>query len=230
MLPLPIWDDQVHNGYKPIFSWLFITICVVVYIFQSSLPAGDFAGFITNYGTVPAEIMSGIDLYTLITNMFLHGSWMHLLWNMLYLYIFGDNIEATIGNAKFALFYILWGIVASMSHIVLSASSMVPAVWASWAISACLGAYLVMFPKANVKVIFLNALGRTMLWPAYMFLFLYIWLQIWSWMWAIGSTWWGTARWAHIWGFVFGAVVWLLYRKDASQVAQKKLKGKWVKV
>ena len=212
MLPIPIWDDQVHNWYKPIFSWIFISICVLVFIFQSGMNTWSMAWFITNYGTVPAEIMSGIDMYTLITNMFLHGSWMHLWGNMLYLYIFGDNIEASIWNAKFALFYIVWGIAASLAHILQTPESLIPAVWASWAISACLGAYLVMFPKSNVKVIFLNAMWRTMLWPAYIFLFLYIWLQIWSGMWDIGSTWGWTARWAHIWGFVFGVVMGLVFK------------------
>ena len=224
MLPIPIWDDQVHNGYKPIFSRLFIAICVVVYVMQSGMPSGSYASFITTYGTIPAEIMSGIDMYTLITNMFLHGSWMHLWGNMLYLYIFWDNIEASIWNAKFALFYIVWGIIASMAHILLSPDSLIPAVWASWAISACLWAYLVMFPKSNVKVMFLNALWRTMLWPAYIFLFIYIWLQIWSGMWAIWSTGGGTARWAHIWWFVFGALVWLLFRSKTKDLVMKKQK------
>jgi len=211
----PIWDDQVHNWHFPIFSRIFIAINILVFVFQASLPQWEFASFVHEYGTIPTEILSGVDRHTLLTNMFLHGSWMHLGGNMLYLYVFWDNIEASIGNFKYLIFYILWWVAASLAHIFMSPGSIIPAVWASGAISAVLWAYLVMFPKSKIKVLDIRTM-RTFLLPAIYFLLFYIWLQLFSGVGSIWSTGGGTARWAHIWWFAFGRLAGQYLKKSTS--------------
>ncbi len=212
----PIWDDQVHKWYRPYFSWLFLAINVLVFFFQASLDPAAFNAFVTEFGSIPSEIVRGEDMFTLITNMFLHGSWMHLIGNMLYLYVFGDNIEASIGNFKFLGFYLLWWIAASAGHIFLNIWSSIPAVWASGAIAAVLWAYLVMFPWSKVKMLYLYGM-RTMLVPASYFLIIWIGMQMFSGVsssvtW--GGTWGGTAWWAHIWWFAFGRLAGKRFKKD----------------
>ncbi len=212
----PIWDDQVHKGHKPIFSWIFLAINILVFLFQAWLDPAGFNEFVVTFGSIPSEIVRWEDWYTLITNMFLHWGRMHLIWNMLYLYVFGDNIEASIGNMKFLIFYLLWWIAASAAHIIFNVWSSIPAVGASWAIAAVLGAYLVMFPWSNVKMLYVYGM-RTMLVPASYFLIIWIGMQLFSW---VGSTmsawweWWGTAWWAHIWWFVFWWIAGKWFKKD----------------
>lgn len=211
----PIWDDQVHKGHKPIFSRLFLAINIAVFLFQASLNPAWFNEFVVTFGTIPAEIVSWQDRFTLVTNMFLHGGWMHLIGNMLYLYVFGDNIEASIGNTKFLIFYLLWGIAASGAHILFNVGSSIPAVGASWAIAAVLGAYLVMFPGSNVKMLYVYGM-RTMLVPASYFLIIWIGMQLFSGVWSTMSAWegWGTAWWAHIGWFAFGWIAGKRFKKD----------------
>ena len=97
----PIGDDQVKGGYFPFFSYTFIVINVLVFFYQASLSVPGFEQFVYTYGSIPRETLAGEDTFTLLTSMFLHGSWMHLLGNMLFLWIFADNIEATIGIFRF---------------------------------------------------------------------------------------------------------------------------------
>ena len=148
---------------------------MALYLYQLANPA-----FTIGWSVIPAEITTGTDLVgthyigdkvmqhsithvegptpiylTLLSSMFMHGSWMHLGGNMLYLWIFADNIEATTGNFNFLVFYLLGGLVASMAHILLSPGSTIPTVGASGAISAIMGAYIVCFPKSRIKMIFL---------------------------------------------------------------------------
>ena len=150
----PIGDDQVKGGYFPLFSYAFIVLNVVIFLFQISLPEVKQEAFILEFGSIPNEITNGEDLFTLGTSMFLHGGWMHLIGNMLFLWVFADNIEATIGNGKFLFFYFMGGVAAVAGHIYFNMDSSIPMVGASGAISAVLGAYIVMFPKSRIKVLF----------------------------------------------------------------------------
>ena len=103
----PIGDDQIKGGYKPIFSYIFIGLNVLLFFYELFLQSeGQLTGFINHFGATPVNILGGKDYYTLFTNMFLHGGWMHLIGNMLFLWIFADNIEASIGNIRFLLFYL----------------------------------------------------------------------------------------------------------------------------
>ncbi len=210
----PIGDDQVQGGYKPLFSYTFILLNVLIFFYQVTLGESQLQGFVYHYGSIPAEIVSGEDYFTLLTSMFLHGGWIHLIGNMLFLWVFADNIEAIIGNMAFIVFYILGGLAAAGVHTLFNPDSVVPAVGASGAISAVLGAYLVMFPSSRVKVVVIYFF-RSFLMPAYFFLGIWIVQQLISGLLALGpssaqSA--GVAWWAHIGGFLFGVISGILIR------------------
>lgn len=203
----PIGDDHVKGGYYPLFSYLFIVLNLTVFYFQATSPGM----LVAEYAAVPAELMRGEKLFTLFSSMFLHGGLGHLLGNMLFLWVFSDNIEATVGNLRFVLFYLLGGLAAHAAHIYFNPGSVVPTVGASGAISAVMGAYLIMFPTSRVKLWFFFLIFRV---PAFLFLGVWIWMQ-WSSGWAslqVENTGGGVAWWAHIGGFVFGAAAGLYFR------------------
>jgi membrane associated rhomboid family serine protease len=211
----PIGDDQVKGGYFPLFSYAFIVLNVAVFLFQVQLPEAQLGAFIDEFGSVPYEITHGQDLFTAFTSMFLHGGWMHLIGNMLFLWVFADNIEATVGNVRFLLFYFIGGLFAVAAHIFFNWDSQIPMVGASGAISAVMGAYLIMFPTSRIKLLFLIFPFRVSAW-----LFLGLWIfQQWQYGTAsIGgglveeSSGGGVAFWAHIGGFVFGLLAGFLFR------------------
>jgi membrane associated rhomboid family serine protease len=143
--------------------------------------------------------------------MFLHGGWIHFLGNMLFLWIFADNIEAKIGNLRFFAFYLFGGIVAYLTHLYFNLGSATPTVGASGAISAVMGAYLVMFPRSRVKMLFLIFVFRI---PAVLFLLFWAYQQTMSGMATLGpnvdNS--GVAYWAHIGGFAFGVISGIYFR------------------
>jgi membrane associated rhomboid family serine protease len=211
----PIGDEQVTGKHKPLVSYLLIGLNILVFLFQISIPPGGQLAFVMEYGMIPIEIVHGEHYNTLITNMFLHAGWLHLIGNMLFLWVFADNIESVIGKFPFILFYFGGGIAASAAHILFNMNSSIPAVGASGAISAVLGAYLVMFPASRVKVFFIIFL-RSYYMPALYF------LGIWGVQQFINgfisivptsaySS--GVAWWAHIGGFVFGIIAGFLIRR-----------------
>lgn len=210
----PIGDDNIERGRPAVFSYLFFFLNTAIFIFQTTLPEGAAAGFVEEYGAIPAEISRGIDLPTLFSSMFLHGSWMHLLGNLLYLWIFADNIEAVIGNFRFVLFYLAGGLVAGLAQVVISPDSSIPCIGASGAIAAVMGAYIVMFPKSRVRMLFL--LFFTVIYiPAWVFLGFWFVQQLSSGLGVLGlsaTDAGGIAWWAHIGGFVFGLFAGFRYR------------------
>src|SRR4029453_11771558 len=197
-----------------------VTIALIVLnvlVFVLELGQGSeraLQSFITAWGVVPAEYTVRHDLPpliplpywpTLTTPMFLHGGWMHLGGNMLYLWIFGDNIERAMGNARFLVFYVVCGIIAGLAHIAFSGGSAVPSVGASGAISGVLGGYLLLFPQNRVRV--LTRAGVTSV-PAIVVLGFWIVIQLISQVGSIGHTeGGGVAYMAHIGGFVAGLVL-----------------------
>ncbi len=208
----PIGDDQVKGGHRPFITYLLLAINVAVFIWQQRLPAQEVEAVLHQYGAVPIDIVHGERLYSLLTSIFLHGSWTHLLGNMLFLWIFGDNIEATIGSGRFLLFYLLGAMAAHLGHIWFYAGSTIPVVGASGAIAAIMGAYFVMFPGSRIIVWFFFLTFRV---SAFVFLGLWIFQQWLNGQEALllatsGST--GVAWWAHIGGFVFGLPMGILYR------------------
>lgn len=212
----PIGDDQVHGGHKPLLSYTLILINTFVFLYEFSLSPGESEVFINHYGAIPSEIIYGHDIYTMLYSMFLHGGWMHLIGNMLFLWVFADNIEAVIGTFNFLIFYVAGGLVASAVHIFFNPHSDIPMVGASGAISAALGAYLVMFPASRIKVFFLLFFSVFYV-PAIFFLGIWIIQQLLAGFGSINSaaeqaT--NVAWWAHIGGFAFGVLAGFLMRSQ----------------
>jgi membrane associated rhomboid family serine protease len=207
---LPIGDDQVHRGHTPFFAYGFIALNVMIFFYQSSLGGDAAAAFIYGYGSIPMEIEQGEDYHTLITSIFLHGSWMHLIGNMLYMWIFADNIEASIGNLPFFIFYFLGGLAASLCHIYFNTGSDIPAVGASGALSAVMGAYIVMFPRSNIRGYLLVFRINVAAW---LFLGFWFFQQSQAGYASLGDTSGGIAWWAHIGGFVFGVLCGFFFRQ-----------------
>lgn len=221
---LPLRDDNPTER-PPIVTIAIIAVCVLVFTYQFTLPDKPGETFAFEYGAIPAiifghaalpnDIISIPATLTLITSMFLHGGWMHLFGNMLYLWIFGNNIEDAMGHLKFAVFYLLCGILAALSHALTDPSSQIPMVGASGAISAILGAYLVLYPRARVLVLIPPPFFGTTAVPAVVVLGLWFFGQLYSGGLSLGSHGGGIAFFAHIGGFVAGmALVGMFKHRD----------------
>ena len=219
---IPLHDDNPTER-TPAVTIACIATCVLIFFYQASLPAGLGDMFVFQYGAIPAvlfgqsnlpETIVAIPAYaTLITSMFLHGSWMHLIGNMLYLWVFGNNIEDVMGHAKYLAFYLTCGILAALSHALTDLSSPVPMVGASGAISGVLGAYVLLFPRARVLVL-IPGLGTTRV-AAGVVLGIWFVMQLLSGGMSIGSKGGGVAFVAHIGGFLAGmALIGLFKRRD----------------
>lgn len=212
----PIGDDQVEGGDKPIFTYFFLGMNVIAFIYMLFFsPAQDLESFYTTFGAIPNEIRTGTDWWTLLTSIFIHGGVMHLVGNMIFLWVFADNIEATIGSGRFILFYLLGGIVAGIAHVLFNQTSVIPAVGASGAISAILGAYLVMFPKSRIRVFIIFFFSSAYV-PAFLFLGIWIMQQMISGVGSLGTVnldSGGVAWWAHIGGFIYGFAAGFYFRR-----------------
>ena len=160
MLPL---NDDNPTEHTPVVTITFIVACCLVFLYQSSLPPAPGEAFVYQYGAIPSVVFGHATLppevaavpafATMLTSMFLHGSWMHLIGNMLYLWVFGNNIEDIMGHVRFIVFYVVCGVLAALSHALTDPTSTVPMVGASGAISGVLGAYLLLFPHARVLLL-----------------------------------------------------------------------------
>lgn len=210
---IPIGDENAKGAGIAFVSILLIAINVLVFLFQVSLPSeAAIQSFVTAWGVVPREYATAQDLppligppfwATLITSMFLHGGWAHVGGNMLFLWVFGDNIEHRIGHLRFLIFYLACGLIAGLAHIVFNSDSTVPTVGASGAISGVLGGYLLLFPKNRVHVLTYGGVATV---PAVIMLGLWILLQFVNQFGALAATpeTGGVAYLAHIGGFVAG--------------------------
>lgn len=218
----PIWDDKIPKTWvTPFVSYFLIVINVLVFFYQATLNPAWFEAFVMSFWTIPEVIMWWTQMHSLFTNMFLHWSRMHLIGNMLFLRVFGDNIEARMWNIKFLLFYICGWLAASAAHILLNTWSSIPAVGASGAIAAVLGAYLVMFPHSKIKMIYPTNFRVFYIW-AVQFLAYWIVIQIVSGVGDWWNIWWWTARWAHIWWFAFWYAIGQFYGKQPGQWVKQK--------
>ena len=211
---IPIGDDNLTGGPPPLVNWALIALNVAAFFLELSQPSERaLQSFITAWGVVPREYSSGHDIApliplpfwsTLITSMFLHGGWMHLGGNMLYLWIFGDNLNKVMGQVRYFLFYMVCGLAAGLAHIAFNSGSGVPSVGASGAISGVLGGYMVLFPRNRVRVMMRGGITAV---PAYVMLGLWILIQIVSGAMDQGGEGGGVAFMAHIGGFAAGLVL-----------------------
>ena len=201
--------DHNPSGRTPYVTYALIALNVVVFISYWDLFNDDRAisRFFYHWGMIPAVISDGGDLHTLITSMFLHGGFMHLAGNMLFLWIFGDNMEDKMGHDGFLLFYIVAGIGAALAQVIAAPWSLTPMVGASGAIAGVMGGYLLLFPRAKVDIIFIFIVFFKILpVPAWLSLGVWFVLQLYNGVGAVtdGS---GVAYWAHAGGFVVGVVL-----------------------
>jgi len=218
--------DEIKARRVPYVNYILIAINVGVFIFEF-MSGPRLEALISEFALVPAQLTAGLDLgdmRSVLTSMFLHASWMHLLGNMLYLWIFGDNVEDRLGHFWYLLFYLAGGFVAALAHWAINPASSIPTVGASGAIAAVLGAYLLMYPRARVYTFIpIGFFVRLRLLPASVVLLLWFILQLFSGVLTIGAgDVGGTAFWAHIGGFVFGVLVgWLAKgRSGGSPIRQ----------
>jgi membrane associated rhomboid family serine protease len=212
---IPIGDERVPGGPPPLVNYALIALNVLAFFLELSKPQGALEAFVTAWGVVPREYSAGRDLApsiplpfwtTLFTSMFLHGGWAHLGGNMLYLWIFGDNLEKILGGVRYLIFYLVCGVAAAFAHILSAPNSAIPTVGASGAISGVLGGYLLLFPRNKVRVF---TRGGIMAVPAFVMLGLWILIQFVSGVGAIAQTEQtsGVAYMAHIGGFVAGMIL-----------------------
>jgi rhomboid family protein len=222
---MPIGDDDSDRRITPIVNLILIGLNIIVFVLFQGMGTNE--RFTYAYSTVPREILTGKDVdhpvtvqvgdetaqidlqptpipvwFTLLTSMFMHGSFIHLFGNMLYLWIFGDNLEDRLGHMRYAVFYIVCGIVASLSHVFVNTDSYLPSLGASGAISGVLGGYLLLFPRRRVRVILMRTITEV---PAFVALGFWIVFQVISSM-MIGAEG-GVAYAAHIGGFVAGLIL-----------------------
>jgi membrane associated rhomboid family serine protease len=216
MIPL---TDNHPTHHRPFLTWLILATCVVVFVLQNVSPLG-FETLVIMYGLIPAYTVGGtldpemlnVGWNGLFSSMFMHGDVSHIAGNMLYLYVFGDNIENALyrskgmlaGRGRYLGFYLVGGVAAALSHALLDPFSTVPMIGASGAISAVLGAYLVLYPKQPITVA-LPYVGITEL-PAYWVLGSWFGYQLLHGI-AVDTSGGGVAFWAHIGGFIAGMLL-----------------------
>ena len=202
--------DTIRSSTVPFVNHTLIALNVAVFLYQQSLGL-DVEQFVHAHGIVPSRFVAGAwgDLAPLVTSMFLHGGWMHLLGNMLYLHIFGDNVEDRIGHFRFLLMYLLAGVTAGLAQIVINPTADVPMVGASGAIAGVTGAYFLFYPRARVVTLIpIFLFVQIVEIPAFFFLLFWFAFQLLLGVGSLGSTSaGGVAFWAHIGGFVAGMVL-----------------------
>lgn len=244
----PLWDENPTET-TPYVTLAIIALCVLVWVILEGAGFSENAlvGSICHYGLIPAELTgraagySGVELApgvpcrfgdlgwtTLLTSMFLHGSWFHLIGNMWFFWVFGNNIEDSMGHIRFLIFYLVCGVIAGLVYLWMSESSAVPTVGASGAISGIMGAYLLLYPRVRVKTLFVLLIFISIIAiPAWVILIEWFVLQVLYWVVGGASSQGGVAVGAHVGGFVAGLVLVKLFenRKLVEARTRKRLRG-----
>jgi len=241
----PIRDDNPHF-LTPYVTYAIIALNILAWALLQGLGSEPALGrSVCTLGLIPGDLLNTVPIgtrfqisqnlwcviaddsswYTVITSMFMHGGWMHLLGNMWFMWIFGNNVEDSMGHVRFIVFYLLCGIAAALFQIMSNTESAVPMVGASGAIGGVMGAYVLLYPRVHVHMfIFLGFYVTTIAVPAIFMLGYWFLLQLIGGVGSIGAHGGGTAFWAHIGGFVVGAALVLLF-KDEKLVARHPYHG-----
>lgn len=219
---IPLKDDNPTKN-KTYVRFIILTICTLVFILQISTENRDFYTYY--FGFKPASLFldnhpTFFPILTIFTSLFMHGGWMHFFGNMLYLWIFADNVEDIFGKKKFIIFYLASGVFASLSQALVDLNSNIPMIGASGAIAGVLGAYLRLFPRAKVLVLFPFIIFFTFRIPASILLIIWFFFQFLN-LSDQGSN---VAWIAHIGGFLFGFIYSILF--ESSHRIMKKREGK----
>jgi len=208
--------DSLRPRTAPFINWILIAVNLYIFIREIMLPPGELNEVFYTLGLIPSNvshlIFSGspldVSMISFITAMFLHGGWMHVLSNMLFLWVFGDNVEDRLGHLRYLFFYLAAGIVGSIAHIMSNPFSEVPIIGASGAVAGVLGAYFVTFPRARVLTLIPIIIFFTIVEiPAVIFLALWFVLQIFNGTASLGGAADAVAWWAHVGGFLAGIVL-----------------------
>ena len=213
MFFLPLFDDNPTKS-RPIISWLVIALCVIIYLYQTGLSPIAERYFIISFGAIPARFFAEYDYFSLISSMFLHGGFMHIASNMLYLWIFGDNVEEAMGHVRFTIFYLICGIAAALTQAFIDPHSAIPLIGASGGIAGILGAYIMLYPRATIKVfMWIIIFVRLVNIPAWIVLGFWIGGQFIAVPEALANQGGGVAYFAHIGGFIAGVILAGLFKK-----------------
>jgi membrane associated rhomboid family serine protease len=214
MIPI---RNAVPTRYPPVMTWLLIATNCLVFLLQNSLSPGELEEFLRDFALIPARYtaalafgdpsLSAIDLVPFFTMMFLHGGWLHLIFNMWTLWLFGTPVEDRLGHGRFLAFYLACGLAASVAHVAFNPTSIVPALGASGAIAGVLGCYMRLFPLARVVVV-VPILFIPLFFEVYAFVFVGLWFLIQIFQGTLElvllTSGGGVAWWAHVGGFVAG--------------------------
>jgi len=229
MFPL---KDTIPSRTIPFVNTMLIIFNVTIFLFEVSLPPDALQSLIATFGVIPRRFFFlaqhepssfMLRFLPILTSMFLHGGWLHMVGNMWFLWIFGDNVEDRMGHFRYFIFYILCGIGAAITHIYLTPNSPVPTIGASGAIAGVMGAYFILYPNARVITlviifIFIDIIEV----PAFIFLGFWFLLQFFQGTFSlmVGPSAGGVAWWAHFGGFLFGVVFVFLFKKPRHKVPQ----------
>lgn len=237
---IPIGDENRGGRLTPVVTYAIIAINVLVFFYQLSLSGPELQQFIFTYGAIPYELTHNVALHpplpipvylTVITSMFIHGGWLHILGNMLFLWIFGDNVEDVMGHVKYLIFYLLGGIAAAVGQTLIDPNNTIPMVGASGAIAAVMAAYLVSFPKNLVRVlVFLGFFVTVFRIPAIIMIGIWFLLQFITGVASLGvatEQTGGVAFWAHIGGFIVGLLLVWIFRNPKAVQRQRMAQQPW---
>lgn len=214
---IPLRDISRRPTHRPVVTVAIIVVNVVVFLLE--LAGGD--AFVQKWSVIPAHIVAGQGWITILTAMFMHGGWMHIIGNMVFFWAFGPEIEDAMGPIRFLIFYLLGGVVASLAQIFAMSSSTVPNLGASGAIAAVMGAFLITYPRDKIRTLLILGwfIDVTVI-PAVVLIGLWFLIQLFSQIGSIASTesGGGVAYMAHVGGFIFGAVTARLF-EDSRRIA-----------
>lgn len=233
----PFSDGELKTETRPYVNWALIGLCGLVFVYELIIGSTDQSIFFYKFGVIPKELAHGLDFdslgtaygrfdisspipnwATMFTSLFIHGGWMHLLGNMLFLWVFGDNIEDRFGHFRYLLFYLAAGVAAIWLQIAVDTTSTVPTIGASGAIAGVLGAYLLLFPYSRVSTLVFFFFITVVKIPAFVLLGFWFVLQFFSGVGSLGiESQGGVAYWAHIGGFLLGMAVVAMYKRAKGE-------------